>query len=483
MLTSTNGTDHPHSMHLSRRSSIDLNAEQFSQEWKQPSMRYISEHDVLRMSILERVSDDISIAEVKPSPFTSAFLNGDATGRYRLDNKITDVLVSQGLPLSTLRGGALSPLNPITLVEHRYRYSIPEDATHYAFAYPPFRGLTAELIDIVAQELELGETALHFLLAGGFVYFDAHEKIVQINALSNSPARTRFDLKRCAKSETVFPKLGVRALNAQGRFHAVALDTLLVKGMETFCWVRPREAPSGVNAEMAAESWPNGAFIFKYLDGSHQIYAIQWYGLADDGAQSRDVVEHSAFEQILRASIISAEELDDVLTRTARPRDVAGREDQLDDDDIITTESLRLARIEALNEPSLDKYEGAHMNALMWASREGIPNAVRRLLNVGALSITDSLILALERDNAETSRVIMSHRRAQWLELLVDKCSSPTLIDKLILRASELCADDMTLIPRQVGCTAHAQCPCSSPTPCILLTVACALRVRHRSGC
>ena len=52
-------------------------------------------------------------------------------GKFELDETINDHLERLGIPCPK---GALSPLHKVTVApEKRYQFSIPEDATHFAF--------------------------------------------------------------------------------------------------------------------------------------------------------------------------------------------------------------------------------------------------------------------------------------------------------------------------------------------------------------
>ena len=87
-----------------------------------------------------------------------------------------------------------------------------------------------EQLEEGGRELDLHEQVIHFLLVGGFVYFDAdqaivqnaNEAIVQINALSNAPARTNFRLQK----RDGFPETAVYDRQLQSRMQRATLDTL-----------------------------------------------------------------------------------------------------------------------------------------------------------------------------------------------------------------------------------------------------------------
>ena len=53
--------------------------------------RRTNKADELHLNILERVDEHISIASVRPSPFTQEFLDGKVSGSYNLDESITSV--------------------------------------------------------------------------------------------------------------------------------------------------------------------------------------------------------------------------------------------------------------------------------------------------------------------------------------------------------------------------------------------------------
>ena len=125
--------------------------------------------DELHLNILERVDEHISVASVSPSPFSREFLDGKVNGSYRLDETITSILQSVGIPFSSSGGSALSPLSEITVpAELRAAFCIPASATHFSFAYPPYN-MAPDLLEACADELELPQRALSFLLVGGFL--------------------------------------------------------------------------------------------------------------------------------------------------------------------------------------------------------------------------------------------------------------------------------------------------------------------------
>lgn len=174
---------------------------------------------------------------------------------------------------------------------------------------------------------------------------------------------------------------------------------------------------TGVNPEDAKNQWKGGAFVYQMRDGSHQVYGFEYKKPSRSAGSGPDGVEASFeqednFEQVLRAACIHAEELDLVLTKLARPADKAGLDDQGDADQLTTTVSLRKARLDVVNarsttanQPADGKLCEEPMTAIMWCSKQGISDAVTRLLDAGADNISDALKLALENENDDTSKV------------------------------------------------------------------------------
>lgn len=203
--------------------------------------RRTNKADELHLNILERVDEHISIASVRPSPFTQEFLDGKVSGSYNLDESITSILQRVGIPFSSSGGSALSPLSEITVpAGKRAAFCIPEKATHFAFAYPPYN-MAPDLLEECAEELELPLRALSFLLVGGFLYFDAAQKIVQINAVSTLPSPSNIAFTKLSGAERVFPASALAEMYERGRLMPVTLQNLVNQGLRRFGWINPSE--------------------------------------------------------------------------------------------------------------------------------------------------------------------------------------------------------------------------------------------------
>ena len=86
-------------------------------------------------------------------------------------------------------------------------------------------------------------------------YFDASEKVVQINAVSTLPGRTHFEFTKLKEAALVFPPSALADMNERGRLVPVTLESLVNQGLERFGWLNPSEVLDGVDAEDAKRHW------------------------------------------------------------------------------------------------------------------------------------------------------------------------------------------------------------------------------------
>lgn len=151
--------------------------------------------------------------------------------------------------------GVISPHCPITLDEdERLDAGIPDGATSFAFSYPveDLRGQFEWLLPFARDS-----PWLFYLLIGGFAYFDKHGDVIQLNALSLSPAAAVLHLIGPYKAA----EKAIEFLEASERLQPIALKDLVDAGFRSFCWVHPGEAPGGTPLSTTS-AYNDGAFCY-----------------------------------------------------------------------------------------------------------------------------------------------------------------------------------------------------------------------------
>ena len=128
----------------------------------------------------------------------------------------------------------------------RQRMKIPSTAVKYVWAYPSYTAgteadgdVSLAQLDASAGELSVAEET--FRTVGGFIYFDAHDKVVNIKglaALTASPAvRNSMHFVGPYKWNAQWTD----KLYAHGRLKPLTLEAFRAKGARYFAWVCPRE--------------------------------------------------------------------------------------------------------------------------------------------------------------------------------------------------------------------------------------------------
>ena len=208
--------------------------------------------------------------------------------------------------------GVTSPPHAVTLASpppasseteysrgERAEAGVPVGAASFCFCYP----LPENDVDMqeMLERRDLALGACHFLLLGGFVYFDAVGVVLQCNAISDASgsAQTatygaaaapgsaqRPQLRPSPAARTSFQLLGPHSasdaatatLDEQARLVPTTLEPLRHAGFVRFAWVNPNELPGGhalaadderptSDAPPAAASARNhGAFLYEYID-------------------------------------------------------------------------------------------------------------------------------------------------------------------------------------------------------------------------
>ena len=224
---------------------------------------------------------DVSVVRLDILPIMTQEHGGNYESRGEYEVTPTDEKLLQRLHESThieplhhdeiVYYGSLSPPARVTMHgDERKRFSIPEAAVNFAFAYP-LTGLAEELKEIrerggepfvfEADEEEDEETvqqkrlAFDFLTIGGFLYWDDEGNVCHAAALSIGGQLHFAD--PVLVSEEVAGVLKDHLVN-QMRLEPVTAESLYDAGMHHFCWVVPEEGLPGfkVCAPLLTLPWP-----------------------------------------------------------------------------------------------------------------------------------------------------------------------------------------------------------------------------------
>lgn len=175
---------------------------------------------------------------------------------------------TDGGRLSSL--GSLSPPSKVTLFADAKRNAgVPSHAATFCFMYPMqcFAGKEDRLVSenvVHAQEhMDEAEPAwLDALLYGAFVYCDADDNIIQINALTLRPSQAVKGQLYLDGPHKANPSAYVK-LAQSARVQPVTLFHMTKLGFTTFAWVTPGEAPGNTSlSEEQGMEWPHGAFVY-----------------------------------------------------------------------------------------------------------------------------------------------------------------------------------------------------------------------------
>ena len=147
--------------------------------------------------------------------------------------------------------GRLSPSSYISLTgTQRAAASVPELATHYAFAYP-----LPGFCD--TGSIPLTDFRYCFLALGGFIYFGRGGHICGVNALTLGDGLF-FEGPYALKSATLRSYL-----YDAGRVEEATMQSLIQCNIVGFCWVTPGESFKRFTGESDAHRvWPSGAFVY-----------------------------------------------------------------------------------------------------------------------------------------------------------------------------------------------------------------------------
>ena len=342
--------------------------------------------------------------------------------------------------------------------------------------------------------LNLHQSAVHLLLVGGFAYFNSRKQVVQVNALTMGASRTQIAFKGPQPFENEQP---LEFLHQEGRMMKTTIDSFEARGLTHFGWVSANEKLPG-----EAKRQPMGRFVYgkEHAFPLGSYFTMHYANVESD----RDLISHSPFEQITRAALISPRELDGTIMLLARQVRWSTWEPQRLTVQIaaslvlavlacslpcmLTLPFFVLFRVARQHRRGGNMEAGATLEAsrelivcsrslndgkttaLAWASTEGIPHAVKALLDCGAINSKEgaenvkvALQASLSGEHTETSKTIISHRRCDWLMMLMPQ--SPTYVESkpirhtLLSTVAAVVGEDSKLVPRQVLATRISQGP------------------------
>eukprot|EP00301_Raphidiophrys_heterophryoidea_P006514 c12624_g1_i4.p1 GENE.c12624_g1_i4~~c12624_g1_i4.p1 ORF type:complete len:650 (-),score=176.97 c12624_g1_i4:284-2233(-) len=202
----------------------------------------------------------------KPAPAPSTVLFADSKRRSLLFSISLQTLSSQLEELFALVGNrkqinaiqiCTSPLHPVNLDSAgRLLANIPSEAFAFVFLYPC---LTSHHIQTLANDPSAIErmrqdSVCQLLQFGGFAYFDAHNKLIAVNAVTvdNTVHMIQFG------PPCDLPYKAAKALKKQNRWHPVTIEYLVRAGTIKFAWVLPGEQLAGQTLSRF------GAFVFMF---------------------------------------------------------------------------------------------------------------------------------------------------------------------------------------------------------------------------
>ena len=205
--------------------------------------------DTLALSILSNVKLAIS----------ANWADDEASGVFEITGppNTLESLLSLVNNDTSLLHGFLSPLSAVTVpMERRRDAGIPTDAASYCYIHP------LEHLHDEVESLKLAQQSWAFvLLAGGYAYFDATQRLLQVNAIAYAPSPTGLVL-------VGHPVDGHAARNAaamlqkRGRFMPIADESLLSAGFDAYSWVHASEAFDGALVS-EEHPYPHGAFLYR----------------------------------------------------------------------------------------------------------------------------------------------------------------------------------------------------------------------------
>lgn len=179
------------------------------------------------------------------------------------------------------RTARLSKSSPITLSPDRLdKAGIHPKAVAFAFCYPLTRAIEVTPSELKLAEVDPRETAVAFLLYGGFIYFDKRGRALHLNALQSieepppqpTPKRNRpqltVDTGESADAGALLfdgpfrlSESFVQRLDDLDQMSALTVSEFRMMGATAFCWVGPNDIPIGLELPYPI---PHGAFMYRF---------------------------------------------------------------------------------------------------------------------------------------------------------------------------------------------------------------------------
>lgn len=181
-----------------------------------------------------------------------------------------DVLKRYGLrsQASGIKGQA-SPIQPVTISgPNRETMMIPEEATHFVWAYPAGDWKQMILCGPINQEQQDANSLVqNFLSVGGFIYFNNDGQFVgatTLGMINSAGGGMRFGKPKKWLREWT------RALENSNRFQKVTMTSLWNLGARFFCWVAAGESILGLDGKPLQKqpSVANGGFVYLFHENS-----------------------------------------------------------------------------------------------------------------------------------------------------------------------------------------------------------------------
>lgn len=170
--------------------------------------------------------------------------------------------ISQIVKISTIKlVGTLTPLVPI-LFRREIASSInfPENATHWRFASP---GNGAKLAQVSEDALKIPE--LHFLLSGGFVFFDNRGEYLAASTLRIAPnfnkATSQQKYLKFSRGTELNPR-DAKMLEDQARFYHTTWPYLKSQNRQYFGWASEEDKLNSVSEVGGFVTKQNGKYFF-----------------------------------------------------------------------------------------------------------------------------------------------------------------------------------------------------------------------------
>ena len=224
--------------------------------------------------ILISVLTEVELILEPTEPLAAPHEGQQAASRFRVAGPDTPLEFVESIGDPEAAFCTLSPLSRVTVPpKARPSAGIPMAAHSFAFIYP-------WNIDRLG-EMKMAQNAWAFvMMLGGFAYFDAHQNLIAINAITYDAAADSSGLMiigPCRASMKAF-----KAMDAQERMKQITAPSLCEAGFAKFGWVHPSECFDGEligEGRDKDESYSFGAFLYLREDSLHGTQECIFYHL------------------------------------------------------------------------------------------------------------------------------------------------------------------------------------------------------------